>query len=338
VITEFLKKLIIRKDLSGQEAEAMMSLMLSEATTDAQIGALVIALIHKGETVEELVGFARAIRNAYQPIHPSNPQLLDIAGTGGDRDTFNISTAAAFVIAGAGVPVAKHGNYAVTSSCGSAEVLSELGVRIDTPTDVAQRCLDAIGLCFVCEPLFHPHMGRITRIRREIGARTVFNLLGPLTNPARATHHLVGVFHESLTDVLAQALRELGSQRAWVVHGADGLDEITLSGTTRVSELKEGKISTFYLAPGEVSDNRASNGNIRGGNSRENARILMEVLQGDKSAARVLVAVNAAAGLHIAGKASDLSTGVQMAVESIDSRAALRKLEQLREFTQKPIS
>jgi anthranilate phosphoribosyltransferase len=338
VITEFLKKLIVRKDLSGQEAEAMMSLMLSEATTDAQIGALVIALIHKGETVEELVGFARAIRNAYQPIHPSNPQLLDIAGTGGDRDTFNISTAAAFVIAGAGVPVAKHGNYAVTSSCGSAEVLSELGVRIDTPTDVAQRCLDAIGLCFVCEPLFHPHMGRITRIRREIGARTVFNLLGPLTNPARATHHLVGVFHESLTDVLAQALRELGSQRAWVVHGADGLDEITLSGTTRVSELKEGKISTFYLAPGEVSDNRASNGNIRGGNSRENARILMEVLQGDKSAARVLVAVNAAAGLHIAGKASDLSTGVQMAVESIDSRAALRKLEQLREFTQKPIS
>jgi anthranilate phosphoribosyltransferase len=338
VIREFLKKLIVRKDLTGIEAEEMLRLMLNEETTDAQVAALLIALIHKGETVEEIVGFARAIRKMYQPIHSNNPQLLDIAGTGGDRDTFNISTAAAFVIAGAGLAVAKHGNYAVTSSCGSAEVLNELGVRIDTPTEVAQRCLDEVGICFVCEPLFHPHMSRMTRIRREIGVRTVFNLLGPLTNPARATHHLVGVFHESLTDVLAQALRELGSEHAWVVHGADGLDEITLSATTRVSEVKNGHISTFYLAPGEINENQTANDSITGGDSRQNARILMEVLQGDKNPARMLVAVNAAAGLYIADKTNDLSSGVQMALESIDNGSALRKLEQLRDFTQKSVS
>lgn len=338
MIREFLKKLIVRKDLTGPEAEEMMRLMLSEETTDAQVAALLIALIHKGETVEEIVGFARGVRKLYQPIHSNNPQLLDIAGTGGDRDTFNISTAAAFVIAGAGLAVAKHGNYAVTSSCGSAEVLSELGIRIDTPTEVARRCLDEVGLCFVCEPLFHPHMSRITRIRREIGVRTVFNLLGPLTNPARATHHLVGVFHESLTDVLAQALSQLGSEHAWVVHGADGLDEITLSATTRVSEVKGGKISTFYLAPEEINENRSGNGSIGGGDSRQNARILMEVLRGDKNPARMLVAVNAAAGLYIAEKANDLSAGMQMALESIDSGAALRKLEQVRDFTQKSTS
>lgn len=335
VIREYLKRLIVRKDLTSAEAEEMMRSMLSEGTTDAQIAALLIVLIHKGETVEEIVGFARAIRQMYQPIHSVHPVLLDIAGTGGDRDTFNISTAAAFVIAGAGLPVAKHGNYAVTSSCGTAEVLNELDIRIDTPSEVAQRCLDEVGLCFVCEPLFHRDMSRITRIRKEIGVRTVFNLLGPLTNPARATHHLVGVFHESLTDVLAQALNQLGCEHAWVVHGADGLDEITLNGTTRVSEVKEGKISTFYLSPEDFNENRSSVAELAGGDARQSARMLVDVLRGEKSAARMIVAVNAGAGLHIAGKAENLSAGIRMALESINSGAALRKLQQVRDFTQR---
>lgn len=333
MIREYLKRLIVRKDLTIEEAEEMMRLMVSDATSDAQVAALLIALIHKGETVDEIVGFARAIRSLFQPIQSANPALLDITGTGGDGDTFNISTAAAFVIAGAGLPVAKHGNYAVTSSSGTAEVLRELGIRIDTPSDVAQRCLDEVGLCFVCEPLFHPHMSRITRIRKEIGVRTVFNLLGPLTNPALATHHLVGVFHESLTDLLAQALRQLGSRHAWVVHGADGLDEISLNGTTRVSEVKDGKISTFYLAPSDGGENKASIGDLLGGDPRRSADRLLEVLEGARNPARGVVAVNAGAGLYIAGKASDLSAGIRMAAESIDSGAARRKLDEVRRFT-----
>ena len=334
MIREFLKRLIVRKDLTAAEAEEMMQQMLSDTTTDAEVAALLVALIHKGETVEELVGFARTIRRMYQPIHSGNPALLDITGTGGDRDTFNISTAAAFAIAGAGLPVAKHGNYAVTSSCGTAEVLAELGIPIDTPVEVTQHCLDEVGLCFVCEPLFHPNMSRITRIRREIGVRTVFNLLGPLTNPARATHHLVGVFHESLTDLLAQALQRLGCERAWVVHGADGMDEITLNGTTRVSEVKGDKIIAFYLAPGDFDGNPPGADDLAGGDARQNARMILEVLEGQKNAARVIVAVNAGAGLHIGGKAGDLSTGIQMALEAIDSGAALRTLERVRDFTQ----
>lgn len=331
---DFLRRLIVRKDLTAQEAEEMMRQMLSGTTTDAQVAALLIALLYKGETVEEIVGFARVIRQMYQPIHSGNPALLDIAGTGGDRDTFNISTAAAFVIAGAGLPVAKHGNYAVTSSCGTAEVLHELGIPIDTPVEVTQRCLDEIGLCFLCEPLFHPRMSRITRIRKEIGVRTVFNLLGPLTNPARATHHLVGVFHESLTDLLAQALQQLGCEYAWVVHGGDGLDEITLNGTTRVSEVKGGKINAFYLSPADLNEGVPAS-DLLGGDARQNARMLLEVLQGEKNSARMIVAVNAGAGLHIGGMADDLSAGIQMALECIDSRAALRKLEEVREFTRK---
>jgi anthranilate phosphoribosyltransferase len=335
MLQDFLKRLIVRKDLTSAEAEEMMRYMLDERTPDSQIAALLIALIHKGEIVDEIVGFARVIRDMYEPIHSNNPQLLDIAGTGGDRDTFNISTAAAFVISGAGLPVAKHGNYAVTSSCGTAEVLNELGIRIDTPTHVAQRCLDEVGICFVCEPLFHAHMSRITRIRKEIGVRTVFNLLGPLTNPARATHHLVGVFHESLTDMLAQALRQLGCEHAWVVHGADGLDEITLNGTTRVTEVKNGGINTFYLAPAEINGAPRKADNVAGGDANHNAAMLMDVLEGRKDAPRMIVAINAAAGLHIAGRAPDLGAGLQMALESIDSGAALAKLEQVREFTQR---
>ena len=336
MLKPYISKLMHRENLSAEEAEAAMQIIMTGQATDAQIGGYLIALRMKGETVEEITGSARAMRaHASRVPYPVNGQaLLDTAGTGGDgAHTFNISTAAAFVIAGAGRRVAKHGNRAASSRCGSADVLNALGVNLDlTPEQVAD-CIDAVGIGFIFAPRFHPAMKYAIGPRRELGLRTIFNLLGPLTNPAGATHQLIGVYDPALTHTLAVVLGSLGGRAAVVVHGHGGLDELTTSGPNRVSRLEDGHVNSYDLDPAALGLRPASADELRGGDPPENAAMLRALLCGeDASPRRDVVLLNSAAAL--ATEHGDIAGALAEARESLDSGAALAKLEALVAYSQ----
>jgi anthranilate phosphoribosyltransferase len=324
-----------RQSLSRAEAHEVMSEILRGQATDAQIAGLLIALSMKGETVEEIVGFAQAIRAA-APVWPApeGDGLVDTCGTGGDTSgTLNISTAAALVAAGAGVPVAKHGNRSVSSKCGSADVMEALGVKLSLSPERLAECLREVGIAFLYAPGIHSAMKFVQTARRDLKVRTVFNLLGPLTNPARASAQVVGVYSVDLVDKLAEALSMLGLRRALVVHGNDGLDEITISTTTRIAELRDGQVRTYEVTPEEFGLRRAPLSTIAGGDAASNAVIVRKILGGEKSARRDVVLLNAAAALVASGRADSLLHALPAAVEAIDSGAALAKLEALARFT-----
>jgi len=333
------------QSLSRQDARAVMAEVLSGKCTDSQIAGLLVGLRMKGETVEEIVGFAEAIRAAAIPLNLKNDSALDVSdterdalvdtcGTGGDTSgTFNISTATAFVVAGAGVRVAKHGNRSISSKCGSADVMEALGVNINLPPERLVECLKQVGIAFLFAPLMHSAMKHVQTARRELKLRTVFNLLGPLTNPARASAQVVGVYSAELVDKLAEALSMLGVRRALVVHGMDGLDEITITGPTRIAEVRDSEVHTYEVTPEEFGMPRARLEDISGGDAAANAAIIRSVLDGTQSARRDVVLLNAAAALVAAGKANHLSDAVPLAVESIDSNAAKKKLNDIVHFT-----
>ncbi len=317
--------------LTEAEAYGAMGLIMDGEATPAQIAAFITALAMRGETVEEVTGFARAIRERAVTISPQADHLVDIVGTGGDRlNTFNISTTSAFVVAGAGGHVAKHGNRAASSRSGSADVLEALGINLDAPPEVVRACVEEVGFGFLFAPRFHPAFKHALGPRREIGIRTVFNILGPLTNPAQARRYLQGVPTPAHTELMAQVLAELGAERALVVHGQDGMDEITLCAPTRVSEMMDGRVRTYTLSPEDLGFRRAPLEALRGGTPEENAKISVSVLQGEKGPRRDIVLLNAGAALVAAGVAGTVADGVARAVESIDGGRAYAKLEALR--------
>ena len=338
------------QSLGRAEARDVMAEVLTGKCTDAQIAGLLIALRMKGETVEEIVGFAEAIRAAAAPLPIdradalavsgtgrdalAEESLVDTSGTGGDASgTFNISTATALVTAGAGVRVAKHGNRSISSKCGSADVVEALGVNIQLSPERAAECLRKVGICFLYAPNLHPAMKQVQGVRRELKMRTMFNLLGPLTNPARANGQVVGVYSLDLVEKLAEALSMLGLRRALVVHGLDGLDEITITGATRIAEARDGTVRSFEVAPEDFGMKRATLQDIAGGDATENAAIIRAVLSGEKSPCRDVVVLNAAAALVAAGKADHLEAAIPLATESLDSGKAKSKLEALASFT-----
>jgi anthranilate phosphoribosyltransferase len=322
------------RSLTMEEAATVMEEIMRGEATPAQIAAFVTALRLKGETVDEIVGLAKTMRSKAIPVTVDEP-VVDTCGTGGDGlQTFNISTAAAFVAAGAGLKVAKHGNRAMSSHCGSADVLEALGVKIDLNAEQVQRCLEEVGIGFMFAPAFHPAMKYAAAPRREIGIRTVFNILGPLTNPAGAKAQVLGVADGSLVEKLALVLQSLGCQRAIVVHGEDGLDEITLTGKTQVCELKDGRTKSYSISPEDFGLPRADLGSLRGGTADENATLLRNILAGAPGHQRDVVLMNAAAALVVGDRSPSLQQGVALAREVIDGGHALAKLEQLIEFSQ----
>lgn len=329
----FIRRLTHGENLTRIEAHALLESMLDDSATDAQIAAALTALVIKGETVDELAGLAEALRARAVRIESHHKNFIDTAGTGASSaKTFNISTAAAFVIAGAGLPVAKHGARAATSLSGSADVLSALGVNVNVAPEVSEKCLNEIGVCFMFAPLYHNATARVAQVRRELGVRTSFNLLGPLTNPARAPRQIIGVYDEKFVSPVAHALAALGTERAWVLHGRDGLDEITLAAPTLVAEVARGAVELFEVTPADSGLKQTSLDELRDccGDANINARIIAEVLSGErKDAARELVLMNAAAALMIGGIAGNLYDAMQLAMESIESGAAQRKLKEL---------
>lgn len=323
-------KVIDGDDLRRDEMVDVMNQIMSGEATDAQIGAFLIALRLKGESVDEIAGAATVMREKATPIATKHDVIVDTCGTGGDHSgTFNISTTAAFVAAGAGLCVAKHGNRAATSQSGSADVLMALGVNIEASPETVSQCLDEVGIGFLFAPALHGAMKYAIGPRRELGVRTIFNALGPLTNPAGARRQVIGVYSAALTETLAGVLATLGAERAYVVHGADGLDEMTLTGPTKVSELKDGAVSTYRVSPGEVGLGQVRAAALKGGDADSNAAITLSVLKGAEGPARDIVLLNAAAAIVAGGKASDLREGVQVAAEAIDSGRAMAKLEAL---------
>lgn len=328
-------RLVEFQHLTEEEAREAMRCIMSGEATPAQIGSFLTALRMKGETAEEIAALAKVMRESATRISPKvNGVLVDTCGTGGDRiKTFNISTAAMFVAAGAGVVVAKHGNRSVTSRAGSADVVEALGVRIELSPREVERTIEEVGIGFMFAPLFHGAMRHAMGPRKELGLRTVFNLLGPLTNPAGARAQVVGVYNASLTEVLSLALARLGCERAMVVHGLDGLDELSTLGATRISELKDGEVRTYTLEPENLGIERATSQAIAGSDAVGNARMLLEVLLGRRGPKRDIVALNAAAAIVVGGMASDLREGLEMAEEAMDSGRAYEKLVQLVEAT-----
>ena len=334
-IKEAIGKVMLGEHLLGEEAEAVMGQIMAGETTPAQIGAFLTALRLKGETVEEITGCARAMRRSAIPVRPRRQDLVDTCGTGGDKTgTFNISTTAAFVVAGAGLGVAKHGNRSVSSHCGSADLLEALGVNLELAPDQVADCIDEVGIGFLFAPRFHPAMKHAIGPRREMGVRTIFNILGPLTNPAGATRQIMGVYDPSLTSPLAQVLGRLGAQAAFVVHGADGLDELSTTGINRVSHLRDGWVKDFSLDPVELGLPGARLEDLRGGTVEENAQITQAILAGERGPRRDVVLLNAAAALVAGGMARDFKEGLQQAAEAIDSGSAREKLEGLVAFSQ----
>ncbi len=334
MFVDLLQRLTRRIDLTEDEMSGLMEQLMSGALTDAQIGAFMAALATKGETFAELAGAARTMRRKAYRLHVPASTVVDTCGTGGDgAHTFNISTTAAFVVAGCGVTVAKHGNRSVSSRCGSADVLEALGVRLDLDPEVVEEIIGDIGIGFLFAPLYHGAMKYAAKARKEVGIRSIFNMLGPLTNPAGANCQVLGVFAPELTEMFAKALQLLGTRRAFVVHGHDGLDEISACAPTRVTELQDGLVRTYDLDPERLLGRTADPDALRGGSSQENAQILKSVLQGNPGPCRDVVVLNAAAALIAAGKAEDFREGIHMAEQSIDSGAALDKLESLVRLT-----
>jgi anthranilate phosphoribosyltransferase len=331
---EHLNRIIQGKDLTQSEMADMMNTVLTGKATEAQIGAMMAALATKGETFEELAGAAGAMRQNARRIQAVGSPVVDTCGTGGDgAHTFNISTTTAFVVAGAGVTVAKHGNRSVSSKCGSADVLEALGVKLDTPPEIVEEAIHEVGIGFMFAPLYHSAMKYAIKPRQELGIRSIFNMLGPLTNPASAGCQLLGVFAPQLTEMFAQALRLLGGQSAMVVHGHDGLDEISVCAPTRVSELKEGMVRTYDIDPMPYFGQLADPEEMAGGDAEVNAAITREILSGGAGARRNVVLINAGAALQAAGKADDLRAGIEMAAAVIDDGKATEKLDALVQYT-----
>ncbi|MFC1940094.1 anthranilate phosphoribosyltransferase [Chloroflexota bacterium] len=333
MIKEAIQSLVSGNSLGMDDAAQVMEEIMGGEVTPAQFGAFVTALRLKGETVEEIAGLARVMRAKAIPVKVFGP-LVDTCGTGGDGSaTFNISTTAAFVVAGAGLKVAKHGNRAMSSQCGSADVLEALGVKLELTAEQVQRSLEEVGMGFMFAPSFHPAMKYAGPSRREIGIRTVFNILGPLTNPAGAQAQVLGVAEGPLVEKLALVLQSLGCHHALVVHGEDGLDEITVTEKTRVCELKEGGIRSYSISPEDFSLTRTSPDSLRGGTADENAALLRSILGGGQGPQRDVVLLNAAAALVAGDKVATLQQGVELAKEVIDNGKALKKLEELIEFS-----
>jgi len=336
MIKEAISKVVAKTNLTEAEAEAVMREIMQGEATDAQISAYITALRMKGETVDEITGSARVMREKAVPIKIDAAYQVDTCGTGGDMaHTFNISTTVAFVVAGNGVTVAKHGNRSVSSKSGSADVLQALGVDIEIPSHRVEECMKEVGIAFLFAPMMHLAMKYAIGPRREIGIRTIFNVLGPLTNPAKVTSQIMGVYAEDLTGPLARALGNLGATHAFVVHGMDGLDEITITDKTKISEFKDGKVKDYFVHPADYGLSTGTVADLKGGDAKENAAITIEVLKGQKGPRRHIVLFNAAAGLAASGKALDFKEGIKLAAESIDSGAAFKKLEQLKAFTNK---
>ncbi len=338
MITDAIRKLVEGQDLPAEETHAAMMQVMGGDASPAQIAGFSVALRMKGETPDEIAGCARAMRAHVTPAHPAREGLVDTCGTGGDASgTFNISTAAALVAAAAGAPIAKHGNRAMSSRCGSADVLEALGVRIDlAPEDIAD-CIDEVGFGFLFAQAHHPAMRHVAPIRRELGVRTVFNLLGPLTNPAGARRQVLGVYAENLVEPIAQVLVALGAERAMVVHGFGGLDELTPTGENVVAEVRDGQVQMSTLDPRPLGTHPVpgSPDDLRvGGDPAQNAAIITTVFDGERGPRRDAVILNAAAALVVGDLAPDLEAGIEQAVEAIDSGAAARTLDALRAFTQ----
>lgn len=330
-----ISRVIEGQHLNREEARSIMEAIMSGESTSAQIGGLLTALRIKGETVDEITGFAEAMRNHSSRLHTETSQLLDTCGTGGSGiHKFNISTTSAIVAASVSVRVAKHGNRSASGRAGSADVLEALGVNIHLNAEQAKRCLDNIGICFLFAQVYHPSMKYAAAPRKELGIRTVFNMLGPLTNPAGADRQVLGVYDATKTETIAHVLRELGSKRALVVTSSEGLDEISISSTTRVSELKNGEVLTYDLHPQELGLGVYPLGEVIGGDPAKNAEIIHRVLQGEKGAYRDVVLANAGACIYVSGLADSIREGVTIAAESIDSGKAYSKLEQLIQTTE----
>jgi len=329
VIQAALARLLEGQNLARAEMAGVMNEIADGGATPAQVGAFLAALRVKGETVDEITGAAEVMRARVDPVHVSKDVFVDTCGTGGDgRNTFNISTTAAFVVAGAGVTVAKHGNRAVSSRAGSADVLAALGVDVDAPKDVVERCIEEVGIGFLFAPRLHPAFKAVAGIRRELGVRTIFNLLGPLANPAGARHQILGVYEPRWVPVVGGVLAALGARHAFVVHG-EGLDEVAITGMTHVCEVKEGNVERYALLPEDMGLPRHLEAEIAGGDAARNAEILRDVLRGQRGGPRDAVLANAAAALVCAGAAGDLVEGVRVATASIDGGAAADKLARL---------
>ncbi|HJX91860.1 MAG TPA: anthranilate phosphoribosyltransferase [Pyrinomonadaceae bacterium] len=328
----FLSRLVRRENLTQEEARQLLDALLDEAATDAQIAGALLALATKGETVEELAGLAAGLRAKSVRLKCSHKCFIDTAGTGSSAaKTFNISTAASFVIAASGLPVAKHGNRAASSKSGSADVLTALGVNVSALPSMSEAALNEIGICFMFAPLYHGATARVAGIRRQLGVHTTFNLLGPLSNPAGAPRQIIGVWHRDLTERLANVLALLGTERAWVVHGEDGLDEVTLTGKTFVAEARNGQVKTFEIDPNSFGLDRAPLAHLRGGDAEANAATIREVFEGKrKDEARSLVIMTAASALVVGEVTDDLSSAARLAERAIDSGAAWEKLELLK--------
>lgn len=336
MLQSLLDKIIAGSHLTQPEAAALIDALLAEDVSEARIAAALVALAAKGETEEELAGFAEIMRSRCARIATRHKRFIDTCGTGGSKaKTFNVSTAAAFVVAAAGVPVAKHGNIGVTSRAGSADVLRALGVKIDQEPLRVGEIFDEIGICFMFAPAHHAAMKRVSLVRRDLGVRTIFNLLGPLTNPAGAPFQVIGVSHEAACEKVALALSRLGTRRAWIVRGADGLDEITIFDKTVVHEVSQQGVKRFEVSPEEFGLRHSPPDGLRSGSAEDNARLISEVLAGvRRDAARDLILINAAASLLVAGEdGATFSESIRLAGEVLDSGAALHKLESLRRLS-----
>lgn len=333
MITEAIYRLSKKENLSAEILKESFVEIIEGKASEAQIAGFLMGLSMKGETEEEILTTVKLFRE--YAIKIKSPEgAIDIVGTGGDRSgTFNVSTATSFVVAGAGIPVAKHGNRSASSQCGSIDVLEELGIKVDITPNIAEKCLFECGMTVLFAPLYHPAMKRVAPVRKELKIRTIFNILGPMLNPAQVKRLLLGVFARQYMDTIARVLSRLGAEDLMVVHSEDGLDEITVTAKTHIVRAKDGQIKTFTVSPEEMGFNKASLKDIQGGDRKENARIILNIFKGEKGPQRDVVLMNAAAALQIAGKASDFKEGIEIAKESIDSGKAYYKLEELKKFT-----
>ncbi|MBE9504161.1 MAG: anthranilate phosphoribosyltransferase [Proteobacteria bacterium] len=334
MIQKAISAVVEGRNLTEDKMVQVMEEIMTGGASDAQIGSFITALRMKGETVEEITGAAKVMREKALHIDAGEGTIVDTCGTGGDKSgTFNISTTAAFIVAGTGVKVAKHGNRSVSSKSGSADVLKSLGVNIESDVETVETCIKEIGIGFLFAPLLHGAMKYAIGPRREIAIRTIFNILGPLTNPAGAQCQVMGVYDEALTEPLAQVLGNMGSRHAMVVHGMDGLDEITLTTKSKISEVKGGEVKTYTFVPEEYGLTRCNIDDLKGGDAEENATITLKILKGEKGPKRDISLLNAAAAIVVGGKAADLKEGLVKAAEVVDSGAALEKLARLKEIT-----
>ena len=335
-LPEAIRQVIDGKGLSRQEMESVMSLILDGKATPVQVAAFLVALRCKGESIEEILGAVEVMRHRMTRIQIQADGILDTCGTGGDcAGTLNVSTLSALVAAGAGVKVAKHGNRSISSQCGSADLFEALGVKIDSPVEITENLLKEIGIAFLFAPLYHPAMKNVASVRKELGIRTLFNILGPLCNPAGATHQLIGVFSPVWLRPIAEVLGHLGSQHVIVVYGTDGMDEISIGADTKVCEWNRGKLSEYQITPEVFGIEKVERSNVQGGSASQNREMALKILEGQKGSGRDLVVLNSAAALFAADRVTTIQEGIQLAQETIDSGKALEKLELLRRYSQR---